>query len=55
MPRITIVTDTDASLSKDLAAQHGILQVPISISFGAQTYDTGIDIDDAKLMQRIGG
>ena len=35
MPRIAIITDTDASLPRELAAQHHIRQVPIVIQFGA--------------------
>jgi DegV family protein with EDD domain len=53
MSRIAIITDTDASLSVDLASQNGIYQVPISIHFGEDAYDTGIDMDDAALFARI--
>ena len=53
MSHIVIVTDTDASLPDELARQHGILQVPISILFGDQSYDTGININDAQLMERV--
>lgn len=53
MSKLAIVTDTDASLPHELAAQHGILQVPISILFGEESFDTGININDAQLMERI--
>jgi DegV family protein with EDD domain len=53
MPSIAIVTDTDASLPAYLAAKHGIRQVPISVLFGEESLQTGIDIDDAKLFERV--
>jgi DegV family protein with EDD domain len=53
LPKIAIITDTDASLPPDLAAQHGIRQVPILIQFGAEVYRTGLEIDDARLFARI--
>jgi DegV family protein with EDD domain len=58
MPRIAIITDTDSSLPRDLAAQHHIRQVPIVIQFGrtltgAQALLTDDDIDDAQLFARV--
>jgi len=53
MSRITVVTDTDASLPPDLAARYGILQVPILVQFGQETYRTGVDISDAELFSRV--
>lgn len=53
MPSIAIVTDTDASLSPDVAARHHIRQVPITVHFGDETLRTGIDVDDASLFQRV--
>ena len=53
MPKIAIVTDSDASLPADIAAQYGIRQVPISIHFGTETLATGVDIDDAGLFERV--
>jgi len=53
MSKIAIVTDTDASLTAELAAQYGIRQVPITIHFGEETYTTGVDIDDAKVFEII--
>ncbi|MEA3375634.1 MAG: DegV family protein [Chloroflexota bacterium] len=53
MPSIAIVTDTDASLPADVAARHGIRQVPIAVHFGDQTFMTGVDVDDASLFERV--
>lgn len=53
MPRIAIVTDTDASLPADLAASYGIRQVSINVHFGQETLATGVDIDDVRLFERV--
>jgi len=53
MPKIAIVTDTNASLPLDIAEKHNIIRVPIHIQFGERTFITGRDIDDAKLFQII--
>jgi DegV family protein with EDD domain len=47
------MTDTDASLPADLAAQYGIHQVPITIHFGDEVLETGVDIDDARMFARV--
>jgi DegV family protein with EDD domain len=53
MPPIAIITDTDASLPPELAAAHNIVQVPIIIAFGQESYRTGSEIDDAQTFKRI--
>ncbi|HSM23611.1 MAG TPA: DegV family protein [Anaerolineaceae bacterium] len=53
MTKISIITDTDASLPKDIAEQYDITQVPITIHFGESTYTTGVDINDAILFEII--
>jgi DegV family protein with EDD domain len=53
MSSIAIITDTDASLSADLAAQYGIRQVPILVHFGQETFETGTEIDDVALFERV--
>ena len=53
MPSIAIVTDTDASLPNDVAAEYGIRQVPIAVHFGEETLLTGEDIDDTSLFRRV--
>ncbi len=53
MPSIAIVTDTDASLPSDVAAQYDIHQVPIAVHFGEQTFMSEVDIDDSSLFRRV--
>lgn len=53
MPKVAIITDTDSSLPADLAARYGVRQVPITIHFGPESFETGVDIDDAQAFARI--
>lgn len=53
MPSIAIVTDSDASLPTELAARYGIEQVPITVHFGDEVLETGVDIDEAEMFERI--
>jgi len=53
MSRIAIVTDTDSTLTPELADKYQIVQIPILIQFGEETYRTGIDIDDTATFARI--
>ncbi len=53
MGKIAVVTDTDASLPPDLIDRYGIYMVPINIQFGDETFETGVDIDDRALFERV--
>ena len=53
MKRITLVTDTNASLPKEIIEKYQIIEVPIHIQFSDETYVTGETIDDSKLFKLI--
>lgn len=53
MPRIAVVTDTDASLPDGLVEEWGIILVPIKIHFGEETFNACVDIDDRQMFRRI--
>ena len=53
MSRVAVITDTDSSLSPQVAADCGIRLVPITIHFGDEVYKTGVEIDDAALFARV--
>lgn len=40
-PRVAVVTDSTASLPADLAAEHGVVVVPLQVIIGASAYDEG--------------
>ena len=44
MPKIAIVTDSTAYLSEEDKQRYTIHTVPLSISFGQETYREAIDI-----------
>ncbi|MCL4507072.1 MAG: DegV family protein [Chloroflexi bacterium] len=50
---IAVITDSDASIPADIAAQYDIRQVPISVQFGAQTFESGVNISDQELFERV--
>jgi len=53
MSHIAIVTDTNASLPETIIKKFKIIEVPIHIQFGEESYITGVNIDDAKLFELI--
>lgn len=53
MKKIILVTDTNASLPKEIIENYQIIEVPIHIQFSEETYITGETIDDEKLFKLI--
>lgn len=53
MSKIQVITDTDSNLPFDLGEQYGILQVPITIQFGEESFQDGIEIQNPALFERI--
>ena len=53
MKKIAIVTDTNASLPKEIIKKYQIIEVPINIQFGEESYTTGVNIDDTRLFRMI--
>jgi DegV family protein with EDD domain len=43
MPKVAVVTDSTASLPAAVAAEHGIVVVPLQVVIGARSYDDGVD------------
>lgn len=53
MSHIAVITDSDASISPEKAAELDIRQVPITVHFGDEVLETWEDIDDRQLFKRI--
>jgi DegV family protein with EDD domain len=53
MSHIAIVTDTDSSLPLELAKKHNIVQVPIIIQFGEESFRDVYDINNETIFARI--
>ena len=53
MPPIAIITDTDSSLPLDLAKEYNIVEVPIIIQFGEESFRDVYAIDNAAVFARI--
>lgn len=53
MSRIVIVTDTDSSLPLELIKKHNIIQVPIIIQFGDESFRDVYDITNDAIFTRI--
>jgi DegV family protein with EDD domain len=53
MPRIAIITDTDSSLPLDLAKQYNIVEIPIVVQFGEESYRDVYEIDNAAVFTRV--
>jgi DegV family protein with EDD domain len=53
MSRIAIITDTDSSLPPEMARMHNIVQIPILIQFGEESFRDVYDIDNDAVFTRI--
>jgi DegV family protein with EDD domain len=53
MSKIAIITDTDSNLPHDLAGKYDIVQVPILVQFGNDSFRDTYDIDNKSLFTRI--
>lgn len=53
MSPVAIVTDTDSSIPAEVAARLNIIQVPVNVHFGEEVFESGVDINDAKLFERV--
>ncbi len=53
MSRIAIITDTDSSLPGELAQKYGIVQVPIIIQFGDESFRDVFEITNETIFPRI--
>jgi DegV family protein with EDD domain len=53
MSPIAIITDTDSSLPPDLAAQYNIVQIPITIQFGEESFRDVFDVDNKTVFARV--
>jgi DegV family protein with EDD domain len=53
LSQTAIITDTDSSLPLDLAKKYNIVQVPILIQFGDESFRDVYDLDDAAVFARI--
>ncbi len=53
LSKTAIITDTDASLPLGTARKYGIVQVPIVVQFGEESFRAVYDIDDADTFARI--
>lgn len=53
MSRTVIITDTDSSLPVELAKKHGIVQVPIVIQFGNESFKDVFEINNETIFLRI--
>jgi DegV family protein with EDD domain len=53
MPHIAIITDTDSSLPLELAKKNNVVQVPILIQFGDESFRDAFDINNDAVFARV--
>jgi DegV family protein with EDD domain len=50
---VHIVTDSTSDISKELAEEHGITIIPLTIAFGSESYRDGIDLSADEFYARL--
>ena len=50
---VHIVTDSTSDISKGLADEHGITVIPLTISFGTESYRDGVDLSADEFYARL--
>src|SRR5512138_2483420 len=53
MPKIAVITDTDSSLPLEVASQHNIVQIPITIQIGDDSYKDTFEATNQLVFGRI--
>jgi DegV family protein with EDD domain len=52
-PTVAIVTDSASSIPRDLRDRYNIQVIPFWVQMGAETYRSGIDLDEKTFFQRL--
>ena len=50
---VHIVTDSTSDISKELAEEHGITVIPLTVSFGNESYSDGVDLTAEEFYARL--
>jgi len=53
MSRVAVVTDSTADLAPDVAAEHGIRVVPLTVRFGTEEFQAGVDLSTEQFWERM--
>ncbi len=53
MEKIAVITDTDSSLPLELAGKYGIVEIPITVQFGEDSYRDAFEIGNELVFGRI--
>lgn len=53
MSHVAIVTDSASDLPPDRAAERGITVVPLSVSFGSESFKAGVELSTEEFWQRM--
>jgi DegV family protein with EDD domain len=53
MGSVAVVTDSTADLPRELAEELGIRVVPLSVTFGTETFISGVSIDPPRFYERL--